>query len=463
MNALLLFGATGDLTARYLLPALAGLESQGALRDVKIVATGRTDLSGGAFIDLARRSLGEYGGDLAEETVAALLERVTYVQSAFEAPDSVRRALQAAPGPVGVYLALPAKVFPQALEVLGDIGLPEGSRIALEKPFGDDLSSAESLHTRVRRWQERAGEESIYLVDFLLGMRPVRRLLAMRAQDPVLSRIWSGQFIERVELRWEETLGLEGRAAFFDATGALRDVVQNHVLELLAHVAMELPDDPEDGPSLKAARRKLLEALRPFDPADLERSVRRARYTAGRLRTPDGREGEQVPDYADSEGVHPERATETFTTLSFRVDTPRWEGVQFSIRAGKAVAHMHKDLCLHFRPTGRDGGREAPRCQLSIGIDGPCEVSWTLAASDEATTDLLPLTLSATPRSPSLSAYAHVLRDFLQGGHTLSVDPREALAAWRWLQPVLDAWKQGRAPLDTYEAGSEGPPGLLEQ
>src|SRR5690606_17879361 len=457
MNALLIFGATGDLTSRYLLPALGGLEQEDALGDLRIVGTGRKALSEQAFRKQARASLDAFASDLPGHAVDALLKRLTYVQSDFEDPGTVEEALKATPGPVGVYLGLPAGVFEQALQVLGDVGLPEGSRVALEKPFGNDLKSAEALHAHVRRWQERSGPEGIYLVDFLLGMRPVRRLPAMRGRDPVLSRLWNGRFIERVELRWEETLGLEGRASFFDSTGALKDVVQNHVLELLAHVAMELPDDPEHGPSLKAARRSLLESLRPFDPADLGRSVRRARYTAGTLRTPEGREGKKVPDYADEEGVDPERGTETFTTLSFRIDTPRWEGVQFSIRAGKAVAHMRKDLCLHFRPAEGQEGRGAPRCQLAIGIDGPCGVQWTLASSDERTSELHPLTLAATPPPAKLTAYAHVLRDFLCGGHTLSVDPREALAAWRWLQPVLDAWGEGRAPLDTYEAGSEGP------
>lgn len=463
MKSLLLFGATGDLTARYLLPALGGLEGAGALGDLQIVATGRKEIPTEAFRSQARADLREHAPSLAEETVEALLGRVTFVTSDLEEPESVREALKAAPGPVGVYLALPAGVFPKALRVLEEVGLQKGSRIALEKPFGSDLPSAEALHAQVRREQERAGEGFIYLVDFLLGMRPVRRLLAMRAQDPILSRIWNGRFIERVELRWEETLGLEGRAAFFDSTGALRDVVQNHVLELLAHVAMELPEDLEHGPSLKKARRTLLEALRPFEPTQLDRAVRRARYTAGVLKTPDGHDGEQVPDYAEAEGVDPDRQTETFTTLSFRVDTPRWEGVQFTIRAGKAVAHMNKDVCLHFRPTHGDAVRGAPRCQLAIGIDGPCGVNWTLAASDDSTTDLLPLTLSACPPAPGLTAYAHVLRDFLAGGQTLSVDPHEALATWRWLQPVLEAWAEGRAALDTYEAGSEGPPGLLEQ
>ncbi len=410
IRTLLLLGVTGDLAARYVLPAAGALHAAGRLPDgfrVVGAARGKLDESG------VRRLAGD----------ALPADMLTYRPVDIADPTSLAGALDGRPEPVAAYLALPPGVFPATIESLAEAGLPPGSRVVIEKPFGDDLESARELNALLAR----TGVDA-YRVDHVLGMETVQSLVAMRRRNPILERLWNGEGVGQVEICWEETLALEGRAGYFDHAGALKDVLQNHMLQLLALVGMAPPADGDD-----LHQRKLAV----LGSARVAEAGRRARYTAGTLA--DGRE---VPAYADEEGVDPSRCTETFVETVLELDGRRWEGTRFVLRAGKALARRRKLVLLRLR----DGG------ELEVGIDGPTDVVLRLRGVEDG-----PIELRAPARGETLPPYAHVLLDVLAGTSVRSVSGGEAEQAWRVVAPIPAAWEAGRVPLREYPAGSAGP------
>jgi glucose-6-phosphate 1-dehydrogenase len=410
IRTLLLLGATGDLAKRYLLPALGALDAAGRLPEgFRVVGAARDELDAEGI----RRLAGDH----------MPANMLTYCAVDLADPSSLAAALDGADEPVAVYLALPPGVFATTIESLGEVGLPPGSRVVVEKPFGDDLESARELNALLALTRVDG-----YRVDHVLGMETVQNLVTLRRGNQVLKRLWDGESVEQVEILWEETLALEGRAGYYDHAGALKDVLQSHMLQLLALVAMEPAGDDVD-----LHERKL----------DVLRSVRsptrsrRARYTAGTLA--DGRE---VRAYADAEGVDPAGCTETFAEVVLELDRPRWDGTRFVLRAGKALARRRKLVLLRFR-----GGNE-----LELGVDGPNDVVLRLAGAASE-----PLELSAPAPGDGLPPYANVLLDVLGGTSVLSVGGDEAEQAWRVVAPVLAAWQAGEVPLEEYPAGSAGP------
>lgn len=407
IRTLLLLGATGDLAGRFLLPALGALDAAGRLPE------------GFRVVGAARGELAEGLRRLAGDSIRP--ELLSYRAVDLGDPATLAAALDGTQGPVAVYLALPPSVFATTIESLCELELPPGSRVAVEKPFGDDVESARALNELLAR----TGLDA-YRVDHVLGMETTQNLVAMRCGNPVLERLWNGESVERVEILWEETLGLEGRAGYYDEAGALKDVLQSHMLQLLVLVAMELSGDAN------LPERKL----------DVARSIRitgsrRARYAAGTLA--DGRE---VPAYADEEGVDPVRCTETFAEVTLELATPFWTGTPFVLRTGKALDRRCKLVLLHFR-----GGGE-----LEIGIDGPEDVVFRLRG-----TTAEPLELRGAVPGAGLPPYAHVLLDLLHGTNALAVSGEEAEEEWRIVAPALAAWKAGDVPIEEYPAGSGGP------
>jgi glucose-6-phosphate 1-dehydrogenase len=410
IRTLLLLGATGDLARRYLLPALGALEAAGRLPNgFRVVGGARTALDDDGFRRLA-------GDTLPTDMLA-------YRPVDLADPASLAAALGATADPVAVYLALPPAAFATTIESLGEVELPSGSRVVVEKPFGDDLESARQLNALLRE----TGADA-YRVDHVLGMHTTRNLAALRRVNLVFEKLWNGESVEQVDILWEETLALEGRAGYYDHAGALKDVLQNHMLQLLALVAMDPPADDDH------LHERKLDALR---SVRLPTGSRRARYTAGTLA-----DGRNVPAYADEEGVDPARGTETFAEVVLELDTPRWSSTRFVLRAGKALARRRKLVQLSFQGGG----------QFEVGIDGPRDVALRLhgAASD-------PLELRAPVPGDVLPPYAHVLLDVLGGSNALSVGGDEAEQAWRVVAPILAAWEAGEIPLEDYAAGSAGP------
>jgi glucose-6-phosphate 1-dehydrogenase len=293
----------------------------------------------------------------------------------------------------------------------------------LEKPFGEDLEGARELNRLLTQEDLDA-----YRVDHVLAMETTQNLVALRRRNPVLAQLWNGAAVERVDICWEETLALEGRAGYYDHAGVLRDVMQNHMLQLLALVAMEEPDDGTD------VQRCKLDAFRSMGQA---RGLRRARYTAGTLA-----DGRLVGDYVAEPGVKAFRNTETFAEVALTVDRPRWRDTSFVLRSGKALAHRRKLVRMNFHGGGA----------LEIGIDGPRDV--VLRLQGRATT---PLELRGRAADDGLSPYAHVLHDALSGTSLFAVAAEEAEEGWRVLAPVLTGWAGGAGALESYPAGSEGP------
>jgi glucose-6-phosphate 1-dehydrogenase len=299
------------------------------------------------------------------------------------------------------------------------------------------------------------GSAPFFRVEHALGMTTVQNLMPLRFANRMLQAVWNSQHIAEIEVLWEETLALEGRAAFYDGAGALTDVMQNHMMQVFSMVAMEPPDCATDdswasvtATELRRRKVELLRAVREPSVDDIIATSRRGRYTAGRLA-----DGQQVPDYAAEDGVDPDRNTETFAEVVLAVDNQRWSGTKFRFRAGKALAETRKGILVRFRPGRATGAAEGER--LWIGIDGPNGVSLRLnAIPDDDRSG--PAVVALTGRQPEsrLSPYAHVLLNVMKGGSDLSVGSEEAEQAWRILTPVRDVWDRGLVPMSGYSAGS---------
>ncbi|QTE31159.1 glucose-6-phosphate dehydrogenase [Pengzhenrongella sicca] len=443
ITRLALLGATGDLAGRFLLPALAHLmAAERVPLALQVVGGGQQDWTGQQFRDHVDSRLREHAGRVPDRARQALLAGLRYRQVDLDDPQTVVRVVRAADPthalPVVVYLALPARTFGGALRGLIAADLPAGSRVAVEKPFGDDLAGAAALNAllaRIGSGDAAAG----YRVDHILAMPAVRELARLRGAGGALEPVWSAAHIDRIEIVWEETLGLEARAAFYDTTGAVKDVMQNHLLQILVLAAMEPParETEEDAHDAKLA---LLQRVREPSAAQLPSRSSRARYTAGSLVDSHLPGGRPVPGYALADGVEPGRGTETHAQLILEIDTPRWAGVPFVLRTGKAMGAPHKGVVLHFRdavPAATPPGVDvvSPR-ELWIELDGPG---------------------GAVHAPGELSAYQEVLADLLTGGSRTSIGALEAVEAWRIFEPVLRGWSVGAVPLAEYAAGSSGP------
>ena len=434
IKRLVLFGATGDLAGRYLLPALAALHAAGRLPDgFELIGAATHDLDDDAFRRLAAERLEEHASDVAGASHDALVRAARYRPVDLQDNGSVEALFGGTQDPIAAYLALPPALFPVAVTTLGPL-VPSGSRIVLEKPFGEDLGSAAELNRLLADTVDPP--EAVYRVDHVLGLATTQNLVAMRSANGFLDAFWNGAHIEQVDVLWEETLALEGRAGYFDAAGALKDVMQNHMLQLLALVAME----PHGDGDVRDRKVEILRSLR-------ARESRRARYTAGRLAS-----GVEVPAYADEDGVDPERGTETFVEVALEAEAERWRGTRFVLRAGKALSDSRKMVVLRFRRS------VPPAPELRLGIDGPEEITIQLAGGGGQSP--APLILSGPPPRSALPAYSLVLLDVLDGGSALSVSGEEAEDAWRVVTPVLESWGEGRVPLQEYRAGSAGPPSV---
>jgi glucose-6-phosphate 1-dehydrogenase len=466
IERLVLFGATGDLAGRFLLPALAHLRSAGILPGgFRTLGAANVAQDTATFRQEAAERLHQHAAGVPAADREALVASLHYHEVDVNDADSVARSIAAvtdgANHPVVAYLALPPAVFAPAVKALGAAGLPAGSRVVLEKPFGEDLDSAIALNALLRTVTGAAGEQAVFRVDHVLGLPTVQNLLGLRFANRVLEPLWNSDHIEQIDILWEETLALEGRAGFYDGAGALKDVMQNHMLQILSTIAMEPPSTLDDR-DVRDQELAVLQAIRPPGRDEVASSTRRARYTAGKLADTGGADGRVVPDYAREEGVDPARGTETFAEVLLEIDTARWRGARVRLRAGKALGHRRKGVVVRFRPVDHDlfgSAADQAANELWIGIDGPNDIIFQLRGRAAGISQhLVPFTLSAAPVVSEFSAYGHVLLDILTGGSALSVRGDEAEASWRVMTPILEGWAAGLVPLVEYRAGSSGPP-----
>jgi glucose-6-phosphate 1-dehydrogenase len=451
LKTLVVLGARGDMTGRLLLPALVRLAGSGALPDdVGVLAVDRDPGDDDAYRTHARAKLDAHLPDRDDKAADALLDRLSYRRADVTSADDLRAALDGAAAPMAVYLALPNVLFRPTLEALAGAGLPAHTTLVVEKPFGADLADAKALNELIARSFD---ERDVFRIDHFLAKQTVLDVLGLRFANRIFDPVWNSNHVKRVDITWYESLGLEGRASYYDRAGALRDMIQNHLLQMLALVAM----DPPRSITERDLRDRKVEALRAVTaprPEEMAEATRRARYTAGDLA------GKQLPAYVDEEGVDPSRGTETYAEVTFRVSNWRWAGTPFRLRTGKAIGTERREIAVHFKSVPHEpfDDRDRPnvlRFQLS-----PDAISLQLNLNGEGDPfDLEQVGLDAEFPTQELPPYSLLLKEILEGDATLSIRGDEAEELWRIVEPVLSAWADDEVPLEEYAAGSAGPSG----
>jgi glucose-6-phosphate 1-dehydrogenase len=451
VKTLLILGASGDLTGRLLLPGLARLAAKGRAGGLTLVGAGSDPWSQEQWLERVESSFADSNSQ-ADAAGKRELKRIAgttaYHQLDVTAGGELAALLSGLEAPVAVYFALPPHVSQKACEVLAPGDVPAGTRLVMEKPFGSSEDSARHLNQTLAAL---VPEDHIHRVDHFLGKATVLNILGLRFANTFLEPVWNRDYIEKVEVIFDEDLALEGRARYYDSAGALRDMIQSHLLQIMALMAIEPPASVEER-DLRDAVATLLRAS--SIKAPYRSSTRRARYTAGSI------SGRKVPDYAEEEGVDAARNTETLAEVQVDIDNWRWQGVPFILRSGKALGVKRKEAVVTFKPvphlprgfTGVDSpnqlriGFGPDTLQFDVDVNGPGNV----LSLDRAT-------LNAELSASDLLPYGEVLEGVLTGDPLLSVRADTAEDCWRIIEPVIKAWSRGSVPLEEYAAGTSGP------
>jgi glucose-6-phosphate 1-dehydrogenase len=460
-DRLILFGATGDLSRRMLLPSLAALHADRLVADdLRIVGTARSAHDDASFRAFAAEALAEFlpAGQLADADIASFLDRLTYQQLDASDPAGFA-ALADKVGPVNdglsIFLSTAPSLFEPTIAGLAAAGLAgDRVRIGLEKPLGTDLATSCQINDAVAAVFP---ENRIFRIDHYLGKETVQNLLALRFANILFEPLWNAQHIEHVQITVSETVGLEGRVGFYDGAGALRDMVQNHMLQLLALVAMEPPAN-FDATAVRDEKVKVLRNLRPVAAGD---SVT-GQYGAGAIG------GQAVPGYDEELGKASD--TETFVAIKAHIDNWRWKGVPFFLRTGKRLPERKTEIVIQMRPVPHSifaaSGASAQPNRLIIGIQPRENIRFTVMAKVPGL-DRGGLRLREVPLDISLPdafagpkrriAYERLLLDLIEGDQTLFVRRDEVEAQWRWIDAIRAGWTQSGLAPKPYTAGSWGP------
>jgi glucose-6-phosphate 1-dehydrogenase len=448
IGSLLLLGASGDLAGRLLLPALGQLfDREEARRDVVLIGAGSEDWDADAWRDRIKTSFAS--SDVSDETLKSVLETTRYRHADVTSVEDLKSLIDSCPPAPALYFALPPSVTVASCTALQQVSLPEGTNMVLEKPFGTNQQSAADLN---RLLVQVVPEEQVHRVDHFLGRSTVLNLIGVRFANHLFEPLWSNEHIARVDIVFDEQLTLENRARYYDRAGALMDMIQSHLLQILALVAMD-PIATVDAVDLRDAKAQVLRACRPWND-DPVTAGRRARYTKGSI------DDRDVPDYTAEPGVDPSRNTETLAELVVEVDNWRWAGVPFRLRSGKALRERRKEVLITFKalphlPTGLTGQADPERLRLAMGPDRMALEMNVNGPGDPLTLDRVSLDTDLSPGR--LPAYGEVLAGVLDGDPLLSVRGDTAEHCWRIVDPVLQAWRDGKVPMDEYAAGSDGP------
>ena len=474
---MVIFGATGDLSGRKLLPALYNLAKQRSLpAGFAVVGAAKDELTEQAFRKHASDKIRQFSRTqpIDDRVLAAFLDSVSYIKVDFSRLEDFK-ALGARlqeldntrliPGNRIFYCATPPPTYELISVQIQAAGLGTSTgfrRIVIEKPFGLDLKSARGLTETLHKV---FSEDSVYRIDHYLGKETVQNILAFRFANAIFEPVWNANLIDSVQITVAEDIGIETRGAYYDRTGALRDIVQNHALQLVTLVAME-PPLAFEATAVRDEKVKVLRAIRPLIGEDIEQSTVRGQYTQGWVL------GEQVPGYREEPNVATDSQTETFAALRLFIDNWRWAGVPFYIRAGKRLPKRITEIRIQFkRPPhltfGREAMKEVDPNALTLRIQPEEGISLKFGAKvpsaglriRSVTMDFQYMT-SFLVEAPE--AYERLLLDCVIGDPTLFTRADEVEAAWMFIDPIEESWRNGRPPLGVYPAGTWGPPAAAQ-
>ncbi|MFS0741921.1 glucose-6-phosphate dehydrogenase [Brevundimonas sp. 3P9-tot-E] len=471
MAALILFGGGGDLALRMLLPSLYFLDHDGLLPDgLKIIAAARTEETTGAYLDRVRAAVqprAEADGAWSEAGWRRLTERLEYMAvDATDAESLKPLKARCGEGSITAFLAVSPSLYGRIVTAMKAAGLAEkNDRIVLEKPVGRDLESFREIDDAVA---DAFDERQVFRIDHYLGKETVQNLIALRFGNAIFEPLWNNLTIDHVQITVGETVGVGDRWPYYDEYGALRDMVQNHMLQLLCLVAMEPPSDL-DPDSVRNEKVKVLRSLRPIMAEDAERVTVRGQYTAGEV------EGRPVDSYETERGQPSD--TETFVAIRADIDNWRWAGVPFFMRTGKRLAEKRTEIVIQFKPVphsifghGERGDIYDNRLVIELQPDEDISLSvMNKKPGLEQRMQLQPIRMSLSWGQPKGEngkdgaaprrriAYERLLLDALHGDSTLFVRRDEAEQAWKWVDEVADAWSCRECRPLNYEAGSWGP------
>ncbi len=467
---LVIFGASGDLTRRKLVPAVWSLYQGRVLPEpFAIVGVARTEMNDEAFRARMREAMTAFArvqppsAKVWEQFAASLF----YCVGDFDDPALYGRLVErlrevGAPGNRLFYCATPPSVYPTLITRLGAAGLNQEAsgwmRIIIEKPFGRDLASARELNRVVTQVFK---EEQVYRIDHYLGKETVQNILVFRFANGIFEPLWNREHVDHVEITVAEALGVEGRGGYYEEAGAFRDMIQNHLLQLLCLVAME-PPVTFDADPVRDEKTKVLRAIRPIDPEHADQMVVRGQYGPGWM------EGARVPGYREEPGVAPDSRSETYVALKLLIDNWRWAGVPFYLRTGKRLPKRASEIAIQFRRTPhllfrQDSASQAEPNLLTLRIQPDEGIALTFGAKlPEPELKIGSVTMDfrygAAFGGQPPEAYERLLLDAIHGDATLYARGDWVDTAWRLLTPLLETWAQGPAPkFPNYDAGTWGP------
>ncbi|ODN71423.1 glucose-6-phosphate dehydrogenase [Methylobrevis pamukkalensis] len=457
------FGATGDLARRKLLPALYHRDLDGQIpEEARIIGVSRRPQSDKAYREMVKEALEAYlkPEELDRKVVAKFLARIRYVGA--DATTDAGWADLATTLEEGkeriraFYLATSPDLFGPICEQIGKHNLiTEKTRVVVEKPLGKNLKSARATNDAVGRI---FAEEQIYRIDHYLGKETVQNLMALRFANALFEPLWNSAHIEHVQITVAESLGVEGRGDYYDTSGALRDMVQNHILQLLCLVAME-PPSSMDADAVRDEKLKVLKSLKPIDTREVNNCTVRGQYKSGVDRAG------VVPAYLD-EVSNKQSRTETFVAIKAEVNNWRWAGVPFYLRTGKRLATRVSEIIVSFKAIPHsifDGEEGVPANELVIRLQPDEGVKLWLMIKDPGPGGMrlkrvaLDMSFAAAFKVRNPDAYERLLLDVIRGNATLFMRRDEVEQAWTWIDPILDAWAASDKPPKPYMAGSWGP------